>query len=163
VNGGFIYIAMLKEKGRMDELTKQAIIQRAGDLMDAGYHCSEAILLSVGGHYLGDVSPQAVRMSSPFAGGIGSTKLELCGALTGGLMVIGGLAGRENAVNKDERCQALAAAYRAEFLRAFGWLKCQNLKEHWIGTAGQESCRVLVEKAAGVLVGVIESPVPDKS
>jgi C_GCAxxG_C_C family probable redox protein len=144
----------------MDENTKQAIMQKAGDLMDAGYHCSEAILLAVGEYYLGDVSPQALRMSTPFAGGVGSTHLELCGALTGGLMVIGGLAGRENEVINDDRCQALAAAYRAEFLQSFGWLKCQDLKEHWIGTAGQDSCRVLVEKAAGVLVRVIESSKP---
>jgi C_GCAxxG_C_C family probable redox protein len=139
----------------MDEATKKAIMQKAGDLMDAGYHCSEAILLAVGGHYLGEVSPQAVRMSSPFAGGVGSSRMELCGALTGGLMVIGGLAGRENAAVKDERCQELASAFRAEFLRTFGWLKCGDLKANWIGTAGQASCRVLVEKAAGVLVGVV--------
>ena len=147
----------------MDKNTKQAIMQKAGDLMDAGYHCSEAILLAAGGHYLGEVSPQAVRMSTPFAGGVGSTHLELCGALTGGLMVIGGLAGREDATTNDDNCQALAAALRAEFLRSFGWLKCQDLKDHWIGISGQESCRLLVEKAAGVLVEVIEAAKVDKS
>jgi C_GCAxxG_C_C family probable redox protein len=143
-------------KRKMDELTKQAIMKKAGDLMDAGYHCSEAILLAVGENYLGEVSPQAVRLATPFAGGVGSTKLELCGALTGGLMVIGGLMGREKAATNDDKCQELAAAYRAEFLREFGWLKCQELKQNWIGNAGQPSCRALVERAAGVLVGVIE-------
>ena len=147
----------------MDEATKKAIVLKAGGLMDAGYHCSEAILLAAGGHYLGEVSPQAVRMSSPFAGGVGGSRLDLCGALTGGLMVIGGLAGRENAATNDDHCQALAAEFRAEFLRSFGWLKCGDLKVNWIGTAGQESCRVLVEKAAGVLVGVIEAAEPDKN
>ena len=137
-------------------------MKKAGDLLDSGYHCSEAILLAVGGYYLGEVSPQAVRMSTPFAGGVGSTRAELCGALTGGLMVIGGLAGRADAVTNDDRCQELAAAFRAEFLRAFGWLKCQILKDNWIGTAGQESCRALVEKAAGVLVEVIELTKVDK-
>lgn len=67
----------------MDEPTQKTILQKAGGLMNAGYHCSEAILLAVGGHYLGDVPPQAVRMSTPFAGGVGSTHLDLCGALTG--------------------------------------------------------------------------------
>ena len=147
----------------MDKATKKTIIQKAGELMDAGYHCSEAILLAVGGHYLGDVTPQAVRMSSPFAGGVGSSRMDLCGALTGGLMVIGGLTGREDASVKDERCQVLAAEFRTEFLRAFGWLKCGDLKANWIGTAGQESCRALVEKAAGVLVGVIEAAELDKN
>ena len=145
----------------MDETTKQAIMQKAGELMDGGYHCSEAILLAVGGHYLGEVSPQAVRMSSPFAGGVGGSHLDLCGALTGGLMVIGGLAGREDAAINDDRCQVLAAEFRAEFLRSFGWLKCGDLKANWIGTAGKESCRELVEKAAGVLIGVIETAEPD--
>ena len=139
----------------MDDSSKHTIIHKAGDLLDAGHHCSEAILLAVGGYYLGEVSPQAVRMSTPFAGGVGSTHMELCGALTGGLMVIGGLAGREDAQTNDDRCQEIAAAYRAEFLRAFGWLKCQELKDHWVGIAGQESCRALVEKAAEVLMRVI--------
>ncbi len=146
----------------MDEATKKAIILKTGDMMDADYHCSEAILLAVGGHYLGEVSPQAVRMSSPFAGGVGNSRMDLCGALTGGLMVIGGLTGRKDASVKDERCQALAAEFRAEFLRSFGWLKCGDLKANWIGTAGQESCRALVEKAAGVLIGVIEAAELDK-
>ena len=140
----------------MDEMTKQAIMKKAGDLMRAGHHCSEAILLAVGEHYLGTISPQAIRLSTPFAGGVGSTKLELCGALTGGLMVIGGLTGRVDSETNDDKCQEMAAAYRAEFLREFGWLKCQDLKQNWIGNEGQSSCRALVEKAAGVLVGVIE-------
>jgi len=152
-----------KDNLEMDEATKKAIMQKAGELIGAGYHCSEAILLAAGGHYLGEVSPQAVRMSSPFAGGVGSSRMDLCGALTGGLMVIGGLTGRENAAVKDIRCQELAAEFRAEFLRTFGWLKCGELKANWIGIAGQENCRLLVEKAAGVLVEVIEAAKPDKN
>jgi hypothetical protein len=52
--------------------------------------------------------------------------------------------------------------FRTEFLCAFG-LKCGDLKANWIGTAGQESCRALVEKAAGVLGGVIEAAELDKN
>ena len=43
------------------------------------------------------------------------------------------------------------------------WLKCGDLKANWIGTAGQESCRALVEKAAVVLIGVIEAAELDKN
>ncbi|HUV15170.1 MAG TPA: C-GCAxxG-C-C family protein [Pelolinea sp.] len=141
----------------MDEETRQSITQNAGHRMDEGYHCSEAILLAVGGHYLGDqAARETLRYSTPFAGGVGSTRAELCGALAGGLMVIGGVYGREQGPTPDERCQALAVEFRAEFLQEFGWLKCCDLRENWIGNAGQESCRALVEKAAEVLVGVIE-------
>jgi C_GCAxxG_C_C family probable redox protein len=137
----------------MDESTKQKIIVRAGEFMDQGYHCSEAILLAVGGHYLGDEKVrQALPFSSSFAGGVGGSRAELCGALTGGLMVIGGLYGRVVGPIPDQQCQDLAAQFRADFLQEFGWLKCGELKEHWIGNAGQESCKLLVERAAGVLV-----------
>ena len=137
----------------------ELISRQAGELMDADYHCSEALLLAVGSHYLGEIPSGLIHLSTPFAGGVGSTHLELCGALTGGLMVIGGLYGRDDAQTNDDHCQTQAAALRAEFLRTFGWLKCQDLKDHWIGIAGQSSCRALVEKAAGVLVDLIENEI----
>lgn len=100
---------------------------------------------------------QALPFASPFAGGVGGTRAELCGALTGGLLVIGGLLGREDGPTPDQECQDLAAKYRADFLQEFGWLKCGELKEHWIGNAGQESCRLLVERAADVLTRILDS------
>jgi C_GCAxxG_C_C family probable redox protein len=110
----------------------------------------------VGGHFLGNAKTmQALPFASPFAGGIGGTRAELCGALTGGLMVIGGLYGRQDGPTPDQECQDLAAQYRAEFLQEFGWLKCGELKEHWIGSEGQETCILLIEKAVGVLVDLL--------
>jgi C_GCAxxG_C_C family probable redox protein len=95
---------------------------------------------------------QALPFSSSFAGGVGCSRTELCGALTGGLLVIGGLYSRQDGPTPDQQCQDLAAQFRTDFLQEFGWLKCGELKEHWIDNAGQESCKLLVERAAGVLV-----------
>lgn len=100
---------------------------------------------------------QALPFASPFAGGVGGTRAELCGALTGGLLIIGGLLGREDGPTPDQECQDLAAKYRADFLQEFGWLKCGELREHWIGNVGQESCRLLVERAANVLIRNLDS------
>lgn len=112
----------------------------------------------MGGHYLGDEKAmQALPYASPFAGGVGGTHHELCGALTGGLMVIGGLYGRMDGPIPDQECQDLAALYRAEFLREFGWLKCGELKAGWVGNEEQESCKVLVQRAAGLLVELLGS------
>jgi C_GCAxxG_C_C family probable redox protein len=140
----------------MDEKEKQLIVSKTGDVFESGYHCSEAVFLGVGGNLLGELHSQAVRLTTPFAGGVGSTNLELCGALTGALMVIGGLHGRTQAGADDTRCQELAAAYRAAFLQRFGWLKCQDLKEHWIGNCGQPNCRALVEGAARLLLELLD-------
>ena len=140
----------------MIEKEKQRIVFETGAIFDSGFHCSEAVFLGAGGHLLGELQPHAVRLATPFAGGLGSTKLELCGALTGALMVIGGLYGRTEAGTDDARCQELAAAYRAGFLQRFGWLKCQDLKEHWIGNHGQTNCRALVEGATLLLLELLE-------
>jgi len=141
----------------MDTDTSLTLMKNARELMENGYHCSEAMLLALGAHYMGEIHPQTICMSTPFAGGVGCSHADLCGALTGGIMLIGAMHGRVDAQTNDERCQALAAAFRAQFLQAFGWLKCQDLKDHWIGLSGQESCAALMEKAAGLLIEVLES------
>lgn len=111
----------------------------------------------MGGHFLGrEKTIQALPFASPFAGGVGGTRAELCGALTGGLLVVGGLLGREDGPTPDQECQDLAAKYYSDFLQEFGWLKCGELREHWIGNAGQETCKELIEHAADLLTRIIQ-------
>lgn len=131
-------------------------MEQAREYLNTGWHCSEGILLAVGAHYLGEIDPQALRLSTVFAGGVGGTTEELCGALAGGLMVISALYGRSDTRTNDDRCLALAAAYRTRFLERFWHIRCADLKEHWIGKKGQETCAELVAQAAGILVDVLE-------
>ena len=131
-------------------------MEKARRYLDADWHCSEGILKAVGGHYLGEINPQALRLSTPFAGGIGGTNKELCGALSGGLMVIGALYGRIDAQTNDDHCTDMAVAYRARFLEHFGHIRCADLKDNWVGKKGQEACSTLTAEAAGVLVDVLE-------
>jgi hypothetical protein len=60
------------------------------------------MLLVVGEHVLGDLGPRCARMATGLAGGLGDTQQEMCGALSGGVLVIGGLLGRES-LNEDGR------------------------------------------------------------
>ena len=138
----------------MDEKTKKNITEKAGALLDAGWHCSEAMLVAVGEQYF-KVTADMIRLSTPFAGGVGGTHDELCGALTGGLMVIGGIMGRSDVATDDQACQDAAAAYREAFLAHFGHLRCCKLKENWVGQPGQPDCSELVRQAAGVLMDVL--------
>lgn len=140
----------------MEPKTKIAIMEQAREYLETGWHCSEGMLLAVGAHYLGEINPHALRLSTAFAGGVGGTTEELCGALSGGLMVISALHGRTDAQTNDDRCMALATAYRERFLERFGHIRCADLKEHWIGKKGQETCAELVAQAAGLLVDVLE-------
>jgi len=56
-------------------------------------------MLAVGGHVLGNLDPRFVRMATGFAGGVGESKQEMCGALSAGVMLIGALYGRYEQVH----------------------------------------------------------------
>lgn len=131
-------------------------MEHAREYLDASWHCSEGILKAVGAYYLDEINPQALKLSTPFAGGIGGTKEEMCGALSGGLMVIGALYGRTNAQMNDDHCTDMAAEYLARFLEHFGYIQCANLKENWVVEKDQKTCSVLTAEAAGVLLDVLE-------
>jgi C_GCAxxG_C_C family probable redox protein len=108
-------------------------------------------MLAVGEQLLGQMDDLTLRMTTGFAGGVGCTKRDLCGALTAGIMVIGALHGRSNSEVDDGHCQALAARYRDQFAQSFGATNCHQLREN------RASCVSLVEEAARILLDVVES------
>ncbi len=105
----------------------------------------------------GNLSPQCVRMATAFSGGLGDTREELCGALSGGAMVISGLLGRESLRSSDKPAIDLAARYRERFSATFGYTQCKQLREHVVyAPDGLGSCGALVERAALVLLDVLD-------
>jgi len=140
----------------LDESIKEKIVADAVARMDENYHCSEAILLAAASRSLPDLDPLAVRLSTPFAGGVGCSHMELCGALAGGLLLIGALYGREDAQTNDDLCQALTAGWREHFMQEFGYTCCQDLRENWVGQPGQPDCKALVGRTTGLLVDFLE-------
>jgi C_GCAxxG_C_C family probable redox protein len=94
-------------------------------------------------------------MSTGFAGGIGGTTLENCGAFSAGVMIIGGLHGRTAVDADDQKCQDLVAAYRERFLDRFGTTNCSKLRDGGYGSGGEEPCATLVERACRILLAVI--------
>jgi C_GCAxxG_C_C family probable redox protein len=139
---------------KMNLKGKLIVAKNCGELLDAGYHCSEAMLVGVGS-LLFPLNPQTIKMSTGFAGGIGSSKAGLCGALSGGVMVIGGLYGRTDPKVSDEKCQQLCADFQRRFEKEFGCVQCAELKANWVGKPGQERCVQLVEKAAEILLEIL--------
>ena len=115
------------------------------------------MLLTVGGYVLGDLPPQCARMATGFAGGVGDGQQEMCGALSGGLLVIGGAFGRQRLSESDRPALDLATRYRQCFLAAFGHTQCARLREQVVyAPGGPGSCAALVEKAATMLLTLID-------
>lgn len=114
-------------------------------------------MLAVGGQYLDHLNSQCARMATGFSGGLGDTREELCGALSGGVMVIGAAYGRVSGDEDDKPAIVRAAHYRERFLETFGYAQCSELREKVVDApGGPGSCGELVERAAMILMELLE-------
>jgi len=113
-------------------------------------------MLAVGEYVLGDLDPRLARMPTAFAGGVGDTQQEMCGALSGGLMVIGALHGRATLAESDMPALRLAARYRERFAREMGATRCAAVYKRVHSERGLGSCALLVERAARILLDLLE-------
>ena len=112
-------------------------------------------MLAVGEYLLGRVDDQTLKMTTGFSGGVGLTYRDLCGALSSGIMIIGARHGRTQPDQDDTLCQKLTTQYRDRFERTFGSVYCHVLRAEQYGSHGRESCAVLVERAARILLDIL--------
>ena len=105
----------------------------------------------------GIIRDDVVRAGIPFGAGVGVSRQELCGALSGGLLVIGLRHGRADVGADNTPGRAVAARLRNRFLETFGHARCHEL----LAIAGweQQNCRELAGEAAVLLLDVLrEAP-----
>jgi C_GCAxxG_C_C family probable redox protein len=110
----------------------------------------------VGEHVLGTMDEQAIKMATAMGGGVGLSTSELCGALSGGAMVIGALHGRTQADADDGHCAALVAKYAERFRQELGSSNCGVLLAIGYGNEEEPTCLDLVQHAALLLLDVLE-------
>ncbi len=110
-------------------------------------------MIAVGGHYLEPLPGLLVRAACPFGGGIGGSHQELCGALAGGVIVLGALYGRETSAVDDTRVQALAAEFRERFQAHFKDTRCQSIRDRWRDPA--QGCLPVVLEAVELLLDLL--------
>jgi C_GCAxxG_C_C family probable redox protein len=109
-------------------------VARAAELFASGVSCAPAVLAAYA-PALGLDEEAAARLSSTFGGGIAGTG-NMCGAVTGALMVIG--LARGPATTPDPAAKADATAKAKALLAAFevrhGSVTCRDLLRVDIGT-----------------------------
>ena len=113
------------------------------------------MVLAVGEHVLGEAAARSMRWATALSGGLGGSRQETCGALSGGAMVIGGLYGRNGAEEDDEIACSLARRYRERFLAEFGTTRCQELYDRFHAPGSVGTCAVVGERAARLLLEVL--------
>ena len=116
--------------------------EKAAELFAAGFSCSQSVLVSRAEHY--DLSTEtALKISAAFGGGLGRQG-EVCGAVSGALMVLGLENGQTRPEEKaiKEHTYALTRQFSAEFTRRTGALHCRDLLGCRIDTPeGQQYAR----------------------
>ncbi|MCU0241772.1 MAG: C-GCAxxG-C-C family protein [Vicinamibacteria bacterium] len=103
------------------------MIDRGLTLFDSGYSCAEAVLLA-GMERLKIHNDLIPKLASGFAGGVSRTR-SLCGALSGGVMVLGAIHGRMHPSDGRDILIARTQDLMRVFRERFGSDNCYTLTQ----------------------------------
>ena len=135
-----------------------------------GYNCAQSVLYSYA-EYLNISRDTALRISCGFGAGMGRTQ-EVCGAISGGILVLNHLYGRGE--NEDKQKQELTYLKVKELIQKFekkyGTVNCKSLLDgcELLTTEGKETfqsnhliekCYEYVEYTVKLLDEIIEEDV----
>lgn len=127
--------------------------ERAVAFFNAGFSCSQAICRAYGNEFGLSLS-DAARVAAGFGGGMARTD-RICGAVSGGLMVLGlaygGTSGDDSA--GKETTYAAVKEFFAAFEAAHGSVSCTELLGYNLGNPG--------EAAAAREAGAVPRVCPD--
>ena len=134
---------------------------------DEGFACSQSVFSAYAPLF--DLDPElALRIAAPFGGGMGRMG-EVCGAVSGALMVLGLKAG--NTIGQDraskEKAYDLARAFAERFKARHGSILCRELLGCAIDTPEglqdahdkglfKELCPRLVQDSAEIVAELLE-------
>lgn len=116
--------------------------------MNHGLSCSEAMLQVFNSEYRLGLDKNALKMATGFTGGVGDRQ-NICGALTGAVMVIGAMKGRVSPDENREAAMALTVEVFDRFQEHFGDVRCAEiLRDKDLSCPGKvvpECARILAE------------------
>ncbi len=143
---------------RAEKLTEEDIKsfgKRASEYFESGFHCAEAVTAAVLDAFDENHS-QALAHATAFGGGMGRTFNEACGALSGGLIAIGHLYGRQNSGEDWDIPANLGAQYREKFIEIYQTAHCGTLRDRFGEELQMQECSILINKTTIELLRILE-------
>jgi C_GCAxxG_C_C family probable redox protein len=125
------------------------------DYMNGG-HCVEMVFKYVGREFIEGFDEDLVRIGTPFGGGI-CNRGDLCGALAGGLMIIGYLTGRRKTEDNQDTCRDLAREYYDKFKQHFGTTSCADIHSMVYNRETHVKCAETVKEAIDIIWDVLKT------
>jgi len=123
---------------------------------DNGFHCAEAIVNTINELFPGKSNIQC-NAASGFCGGIGGCKQDVCGALTGGVVALGFIYGRQKGSTDISKLVSLSAELRQLFITEFKTTVCMDIIENLENMIEYNDCKDLTAKASWILYNLIKN------
>jgi len=140
---------------REDTMDKKQVEQRAFDLFQGGFNCAEAVSTAIVEWYGAGGTPYTPKVATAFGGGVGGTKCETCGALTGGVIALGWLFGRTEQGADKQDVYAFATEFRNKFLDSFASTHCKTILDAFGKQENLLECKRMTGAAAGILYDIL--------
>ncbi len=138
----------------MSEL--EEVIQASAEEYTAGMHCSEVIFKNITRAWRPDFDESLVRIATPFGSGI-ADRGDVCGALIGGLMVIGYLFGRRSLDESQDLCWQLSQKFYDRFQETFRYTTCHEIKDRIPDWDECIKCSPTVKQSVSILWEILDS------
>lgn len=158
------------------ELTlAEKVEQEAKECFKQGLNCSECVMTAMLNHFDTGLPKEVIKLATGFGGGMGHTK-NTCGAITGAVMGLSAIVGRENPMAKEtmaERVQELqqdiypvVGKMVREIEAEYGTLICSELSNphgDWNGKARKKNCLAMITHCAGLAAAHAEAYLKEKN
>lgn len=125
--------------------------KRAFEYFQSGYNCAESILKSIIELHGEEQGTGIPKIASSFGGGVGGTHEDVCGALTGGIIAVGFLCGRNKPGEDIRDAKAIASGFRKQFIEEFGSTNCGKILERLGQQENSLKCKKMTAAAARLL------------
>lgn len=132
------------------------VIKKAHEEYMRGGHCSEVIFKYVTAARSADFDQNLARIANPFGGGMADCG-DTCGALIGGLMVIGYIYGRRNLSEDQTLSWQLSRAYHEGFRQEFGDTTCYGIRGKVFNRETHIRCSRTVRRSIQLLWRILDS------
>jgi C_GCAxxG_C_C family probable redox protein len=149
-------------------MTTIQVAQRSAELFQQGFCCAESVLQAIA-ESRAVKSELIPRIATGLCGGIAKTG-GICGAVSGGVLAINMLAGRNSASQSPRDNVRLVRAFLSQFESKFGTTNCERLIGCRLDTPeGQrffndnklrdKKCQVFTREAAEMAGGLLEQEI----
>ncbi len=134
---------------------KLSELVRQGYAEEHDLNCAETMLRGANEVYGLGLDAGALKLAAGFGGGMGIE--STCGALIGGVMVLGGLFTRRRG-HDSPRLKELCAEFLNRYRLKMGAVDCAPLKERY--RSEETKCREVVRRAAETLEEIVSRELP---